>query len=142
PGVRILVEDACRAEGLEPAGWREVPTNVAALGSTSIASMPRISQLLLAPCPHPDAELRAHRARRRAERYGNALYIASLSVRTVTDKALCAATQPAAFYTDLTRPHLAAPSAIFHHRFPTNAAPSWEPAQPFRFLCHNGEINT
>ena len=104
PGARALVEDACRAEGLEPAGWRDVPTNVAALGSTALASMPRIGQLLLAPCPHPDAELRAHRARRRAERYGDALYIASLSFRTVTYKALCAATQLAAFYPDLERP--------------------------------------
>jgi len=142
PGVRILVEDACRAEGLEPVGWRDVPTNVAALGSTSLASMPRISQLLLAPCDEPDAELRAHRARRRAERYGNALYIASLSFRTVTYKALCAATQLAAFYPDLSDPALAVPFAIFHQRFSTNTAPSWERAQPFRFLCHNGEINT
>src|SRR5262249_50735231 len=125
PGVRILVEDACRAEGLEPAGWRDVPTNVAALGSTALASMPRISQLLLAPCDDPDAELRAHRARRRAERYAGALYVASLSFRTVTYKALCAATQLASFYPDLTNPELAVPFAIFHQRFSTNTAPSW-----------------
>ena len=142
PGARALVEDACRAEGLEPAGWRDVPTNVAALGSTSLASMPRIGQLLLAPCPEPDAELRAHRARRRAERYSDALYVASLSYRTVTYKALCAATQLAAFYPDLNDPALAVPFAIFHQRFSTNTEPSWERAQPFRLLCHNGEINT
>src|SRR5262249_14106975 len=93
PGARALAEDACRAEGLEPVGWRDVPTNVAALGSTALASMPRINQLLLAPCSLPDAELRAHRARRRVERYSDALYIASLSFRTVTYKALCAANQ-------------------------------------------------
>ena len=86
--------------------------------------------------------MRAHRARRRAERYGDALYIASLSFRTVTYKALCAATQLAAFYPDLTNPELAVPFAIFHQRFSTNTAPSWERAQPFRLLCHNGEINT
>ena len=131
PGARALVEDACRAEGLEPAGWREVPTNVAALGSTSLASMPRIGQLLLAPCPDPDAELRAHRARRRAERYASALYVASLSFRTVTYKALCAATQLAAFYPDLGNSELAVPFAIFHQRFSTNTEPSWERAQPF-----------
>ncbi len=142
PGARALVEDACRAEGLEPAGWRDVPTNVAALGSTSVASMPRIAQLLLAPSGHPDAELRAHRARRRAERYRDALYVASLSYRTVTYKALCAATQLAAFYPDLNDLSLAVPFAIFHQRFSTNTAPSWERAQPFRMLCHNGEINT
>src|SRR5262249_46171141 len=115
---------------------------VAALGSTSLASMPRISQLLLAPSAHPDAELRAHRARRRAERYRDALYVASLSYRTVTYKALCAATQLAAFYPDLNDLGLAVPFAIFHQRFSTNTAPSWERAQPFRMLCHNGEINT
>ncbi len=142
PGVRSLVEDACRAEGLEPAGWRDVPTTVAALGSTSLASMPRIAQLLLAPSSQPDAEVRAHRARRRAERYGDVLYVASLSFRTVTYKALCAATQLAAFYPDLRDPELAVPFAIFHQRFSTNTAPSWERAQPFRLLCHNGEINT
>jgi glutamate synthase (ferredoxin) len=142
PGARALVEDACRAEGLEPVGWRDVPTNVAALGSTALASMPRINQLLLAPSSEPDAELRAHRARRRAERYGDALYVASLSFRTVTYKALCAAPQLAAFYPDLVDPDLAVPFAIFHQRFSTNTAPSWERAQPFRLLCHNGEINT
>jgi glutamate synthase (ferredoxin) len=142
PGARALVEDACRAEGLEPAGWRDVPTSVAALGSSAVASMPRIAQLLLAPSLHADAELRAHRARRRAERFSDALYVASLSYRTVTYKALCAATQLAAFYPDLRNPELAVPFAIFHQRFSTNTAPSWERAQPFRLLCHNGEINT
>ena len=141
PGARALVEDACRAEGLEPAGWREVPTNVAALGSTSLASMPRIGQLLLAPCPDPDAELRAHRARRRAERYASALYVASLFFQTVTYKALCAATQLAAFYPDLGNSELAVPFAIFHQRSrPTRSRAGNVP--PFRLLCHNGEINT
>jgi len=142
PGARALVEDACRAEGLEPVGWRDVPTNVAALGSTALASMPRVGQLLLAPSSLADAELRAHRARRRAERYGNAIYVASLSFRTVTYKALCAANQLAAFYPDLRNAELAVPFAIFHQRFSTNTEPSWERAQPFRLLCHNGEINT
>ena len=60
----------------------------------------------------------------------------------MTYKALCAATQLAAFYPDLNDPALAVPFAIFHQRFSTNTAPSWERAQPFRLLCHNGEINT
>ena len=90
PWLRGIVEEACRAEGLEPFGWRDVPTDVAALGSTATASMPRIAQLVLAPCAEPDAELRAHRARRRAERV-EGVYVASLSFRTVTYKALCAA---------------------------------------------------
>jgi len=103
PWLRGIVEDACRAEGLEPFGWRDVPHDVAALGSTATASMPRIAQLVLAPCAEPDAELRAHRARRRAERV-DGIYVASLSFRTVTYKALCAATQLASFYPDLADP--------------------------------------
>ncbi|MFN8222900.1 MAG: glutamate synthase large subunit [Gaiellales bacterium] len=141
PWLKNIVEEACRAEGLEPFGWREVPHDVAALGSTATASMPRISQLVLAPCAAPDAELRAHRARRRAESVAG-IYVASLSFRTVTYKALCAATQLASFYPDLAHPDWAVGWAIFHQRFSTNTEPSWERAQPFRLLCHNGEINT
>jgi glutamate synthase domain-containing protein 1 len=141
PWLKSIVEEACRAEGLEPFGWREVPHDVAALGSTATASMPRIAQLVLAPCASPDAELRAHRARRRAEAVSG-IYVASLSFRTVTYKALCAATQLAAFYPDLADPGWEAAWAIFHQRFSTNTEPSWERAQPFRLLCHNGEINT
>ena len=55
PWLRGIVEEACRAEGLEPFGWRDVPLDVAALGSTATASMPRIAQLVLAPCAGPDA---------------------------------------------------------------------------------------
>jgi glutamate synthase (ferredoxin) len=139
--LRNVVEEACRAEGLEPAGWRDVPLDVAALGSTATASMPRIAQLLLAPSPHDDAEVRAYRARRRAESF-EGIYVASLSFRSVTFKALCAATQLAAFYPDLRDPAFTASWAIFHQRFSTNTEPSWERAQPFRLLCHNGEINT
>jgi glutamate synthase (ferredoxin) len=139
--MRATVEDACRAEGLEPAGWRTVPTNTSFLGVTAIASLPRIEQLLLAPSELADAERRAYRARRRAERVAG-VYVASLSFRTVTYKALCAAGQLARFYPDLEEPDLAVPFAIFHQRFSTNTEPSWERAQPFRLVCHNGEINT
>ncbi len=141
PWLRGVVEDACRREGLEPAGWRDVPHDVAALGSTATASLPRIVQLVLAPSDHADAEERAYRARRRAELV-DGVYVASLSFRTVTYKALCAATQLSAFYGDLRDPGLAVSWAIFHQRFSTNTEPSWERAQPFRLLCHNGEINT
>ena len=69
-------------------------------------------------------------------------YVASLSFRTVTYKALCAADQLGAFYPELRQGSLEVPFAIFHQRFSTNTSPSWERAQPFRLLCHNGEINT
>ena len=106
--------------------------------------MPRIEQLvLLQPLGETldEAEARAFRARKRAEAAGGA-YIASLSFRTVTYKALCAADQLAAFYADLRDPELSVPFGIFHQRFSTNTSPTWERAQPFRLLCHNGEINS
>jgi glutamate synthase (ferredoxin) len=141
--ARAAIEEACRSEGLEPGGWREVPVDAAHLGAEARATMPRIEQLAL-PLPtgvsEDEAEWRAYRARRRAEQE-RGLYIASMSYRTVTYKALCAADQLGGFYLDLQRSDLAVAFGIFHQRFSTNTAPSWERAQPFRFLCHNGEIN-
>jgi len=143
-GARDAVERGCREEGLEPLGWREVPVDPTALGPGALASAPRIEQLALRPAEGlgPDElERRAYRARRRAE-LTPGLYVASLSFRTVTYKALCAADQLAAFYADLRDAAVTAAFGIFHHRFSTNTTPSWERAQPFRLLCHNGEINT
>ena len=142
--ARGALERACRTEGIEPLGWREVPVSPEHLGDQARASMPQIEQLALVPpagATEAEAEWRAYRARRRAEREGGS-YIASLSFRTVTYKALCAADELGDFYLDLADPELRVPFGIFHQRFSTNTMPSWERAQPFRFLCHNGEINT
>jgi glutamate synthase domain-containing protein 2/glutamate synthase domain-containing protein 1/glutamate synthase domain-containing protein 3 len=141
--ARAGIEEACAAEGIETAGWRPVPVEEEALGDTARATQPWIEQLVLRRpfgVGGDEAERRAYRARRRADLIPGA-YVASLSFRTVTYKALCAADQLAAFYPDLRDPWLAVPFAIFHQRFSTNTSPSWERAQPFRLLCHNGEIN-
>jgi glutamate synthase domain-containing protein 2/glutamate synthase domain-containing protein 1/glutamate synthase domain-containing protein 3 len=138
------IEEACRSEGIEPGGWRDVPIRPAAIGDGARATMPRIMQLVLRQplgTTLDEAELRAYRARRRCDGIGGA-YVVSLSFRTVTYKALCAADELGAFYPDLMDPAVAAPFAIFHQRFATNTTPSWERTQPFRVLCHNGEINT
>jgi glutamate synthase (ferredoxin) len=143
PGARHVIETACRDEGIEPLGWRAVPTDITALGSEAQESAPTIEQLVLArPAGADDqeAEWAAYRTRRRAERTGSA-YVASLSFKLVTYKALCAADQLGTFYPDLTDAALAVPHGVFHQRFSTNTTPSWERAQPFRMLCHNGEIN-
>ncbi|HYM49159.1 MAG TPA: glutamate synthase large subunit [Candidatus Limnocylindrales bacterium] len=147
--ARRLVEDACRAEGLDLLAWREVPVDSGALGEGARSSAPRIEQALVtsaAPAGAEEEERRCFRARKRAEAAardrGIPLYLASMSFKTVTYKAMCAADQLAAFYADLRDPEFTAPFAIFHQRYSTNTAPSWERAQPFRFLCHNGEINT
>ena len=142
--ARGRIESACEQEGIELAGWRTVPVDPGALGDTARASLPSIEQLvLLRPfgLSADEAEIRAYRARRRATRVPGA-YVASLSFRTVTYKALCAADQLGAFYPELRQGSLEVPFAIFHQRFSTNTSPSWERAQPFRLLCHNGEINT
>jgi len=142
--ARAAIEEACVAEGLGVGGWRSVPTVPAVLGEQARASMPQIEQLvLLQPLgvSLDEAEHRAYRARRRVQQEPGA-YVASLSFRTVTYKALCAADQLEAFYPDLRDPALAVPFGIFHQRFSTNTAPSWERAQPLRLLCHNGEINS
>jgi glutamate synthase domain-containing protein 1 len=144
----VAVERALVAEGLELERWRPVPVDPEALGDQARASMPAIEQAVFrAPgASDEEAERRCLRAGRRAVADGRAagahLYLASCSTRTVTYKALCAADQLAAFYTDLADERLRAPFAIFHQRYSTNTTPSWERAQPFRFLCHNGEINT
>jgi glutamate synthase domain-containing protein 2/glutamate synthase domain-containing protein 1/glutamate synthase domain-containing protein 3 len=142
--ARGAIERACLAEGIEPAGWRAVPVDPSALGERARASMPRIEQLVLRRplgSTADEAELRAYRARKRLAETPGA-YVVSLSFRTVTYKALCAADRLAHFYADLRDPDLAVPFGIFHQRFSTNTAPSWERAQPFRLLCHNGEINS
>ena len=142
-GSLEAIEDACRAEGFDLGGWREVPVSPEALGDEARLSRPAVEQLVLL---RPDGldddalELRAYRARRRTEAVSGA-YVASLSFRTVTYKALCTADHLADFYADLRDPALAAPFGIFHQRFSTNTGPTWERAQPFRLLCHNGEIN-
>ena len=143
-GERAVVEAGCREEGLAVDAWREVPVDPSALGEHARRSLPRILQAVIRPLEALDddeAEWRAFRARKRIELAGGP-YVASLSFRTVTYKALCAADQLAAFYADLRDAAFVAPFGIFHQRFSTNTEPSWERAQPFRLLCHNGEINT
>jgi glutamate synthase domain-containing protein 2/glutamate synthase domain-containing protein 1/glutamate synthase domain-containing protein 3 len=134
------VAEACEAEGIEVVGRREVPVRPDVLGEQAAASLPQIEQLVLRRplnTSSDEAELCAYRARNRA----HGAYVVSLSFRTVTYKALCASDQLASFYPDLEDPALAVPFAVFHQRFSTNTTPSWERAQPFRLLCHNGEIN-
>jgi len=140
---------ACDAEGAQLVGFRAVPTDPQALGEIALAAQPALEQaLLLRPDGLADreAERLAYRIRRRArkgaEAAGTRFYAASCSFLTVTYKAMADADQLGAFYPDLRDPRFVSALAIYHSRFSTNTAPSWERAQPFRTLCHNGEINT
>jgi glutamate synthase (ferredoxin) len=147
--ARGIVAEACARESLEVVGWRIVPTDDGALGDRARAQRPAIEQaIVLRPLGTDidEGERRAFRARRRIQRAAREqdvrLYVASFSFRTITYKGLVAADQLARFYPDLTDSRYAAWFALFHQRFATNTTPTWERAQPFRFLAHNGEINT
>ncbi len=147
--ARRALEDACLHEGIGVAGWRVVPVDDGALGEHARRHAPRIEQAILlrsTSVPVEEAERRAFRVRKRFARTVESraipAYLASIGFRTVTYKALCAAEQLGRFYADVTDPELTAPFAVFHQRYSTNTTPTWNRAQPFRFLCHNGEINT
>jgi len=147
--AEAAVAEACAAQGVELAGWRDVPVDEAHLGAAARVDLPAIRQgLLLRPevMEADEAERRAFRARRRAEAIcreaGVRHYFASWSFATVTYKALVISDRLPAFFPDLASADFVAPLAIFHSRFSTNTSPAWERAQPFRLLCHNGEINT
>ncbi|MEX2254182.1 MAG: glutamate synthase subunit alpha, partial [Acidimicrobiia bacterium] len=147
--ARDAVAAACAVEGIELLAWREVPIDEAHLGEAARDDLPAMLHALLARPADVDAdeaERRALRARRRAEaacrEAGVRHYFASWSFSTVTYKALVISDRLEPFYPDLGDPDVVAPFVVFHSRFSTNTAPAWERAQPFRYLCHNGEINT
>jgi glutamate synthase domain-containing protein 1 len=148
-GHRAVVEKACRTEGIDVLAWRTVPVDPEALGDRAKRSMPLIEQaLILRPVgvTIAEAERRSVRARKHSEKGCRderiKVYFPSFSFLTITYKGLCVAEQIPAFYPDLADEHFTAPFAIFHQRFSTNTTPTWERAQPFRMMCHNGEINT
>jgi glutamate synthase domain-containing protein 2/glutamate synthase domain-containing protein 1/glutamate synthase domain-containing protein 3 len=163
------VEQAARAEDLDVVGWRTPPTDASVLGDLAAGTQPRIVQVVFRPSSSLAAELeridqaaatrpvdptfprdaagdelerRTYRMRRRVEATATETYIVSCSFRTIVHKGLAAADSLAGFYLDLADERFAAHLAIFHQRFSTNTLPTWERAQPFRMLCHNGEINT
>jgi glutamate synthase (NADPH/NADH) large chain/glutamate synthase (ferredoxin) len=145
------VEAVLAGDGIPFLGWRDVPTNPAALGPTALASCPVIRQALVGrPALAADEEAwerSLYLARREIERRAAELalpgfYACSLSCRTVVYKALLTGTQLPAFFTDFRYPEYESAIAVFHQRYSTNTLPSWPLAQPFRLVAHNGEINT
>ena len=148
--AETAVADACAAEGLVLLGWRPVPTDDALLGAAARRGAPAFTQAILAgpsaEADPADLERRCYRARRRAEAACRAAgvrhYFASWSFATVVYKALVMSDGLSGFYPDLGATDFTAPLVVFHSRFSTNTTPAWERAQPFRYLCHNGEINT
>ena len=143
------VASACRDHDVSLIGWREVPTDPEAIGEIALAVQPALVQAVIARPEGVDdieAERAAYRVRRQARKTCEAAdvryYAASCSFLTVTYKAMADADQLDAFYPDLQDERFTSALAIFHSRFSTNTSPTWERAQPFRMMCHNGEINT
>jgi glutamate synthase domain-containing protein 2/glutamate synthase domain-containing protein 1/glutamate synthase domain-containing protein 3 len=145
--ARAAVESAADTERLRVIGWRRVPVNVDALGRKALETMPEIWQFFVEPF-HPARgaarfEWRLALLRKRAESLLPPRgYICSLSSRTIVYKGLLTPWQFPQFYEDLRDSSFATTFAVFHQRYSTNTQPSWHLAQPFRYMAHNGEINT
>ncbi len=144
---RLTIE--LEARDLVVAGWRSVPVEPDACGQRALESLPLIEQVFVnAPLQLPEDELerRLYIARRCARKAlkeeDSTFYVASLSCRVICYKGLVMPHNLPVFYPDLRDERLESSLCVFHQRFSTNTWPEWRLAQPFRYLAHNGEINT
>ena len=158
PAVRRKLEEkfeqVVQSEGQIFLGWRTVPTNSAALGDTALACEPFMRQVFIGRGAGVTDDLtferklyiirkRAYSDIRTSTAAGSELwYIASLSMKTLIYKGMLLTTQLADYFPDLANPAMETALAIVHSRFSTNTFPSWERAHPYRYIAHNGEINT
>ena len=144
-----LVDEVAAAEGLRVLAWREVPVTPELLGRTARSAMPRFRQLFVAPAGATagppvdvlDLDRRAFCLRRQVERR-SAAYFCSLSARTLVYKGMLTTGQLEPFFPDLSDRRFASALGVVHSRFSTNTFPSWPLAHPYRYVAHNGEINT
>ncbi len=143
------VKRIVRHEGLDLLAWRDVPVDPSAIGAAAASVEPRLRQLVVtAPDPVTGElltgmalERAAFCARKRIEREAG-VYVASLSSRTLLYKGMLTTHQLSAYFPDLDDPRYETALALVHSRFSTNTFPSWPLAHPYRFIAHNGEINT
>jgi glutamate synthase (NADPH/NADH) large chain len=144
---RIALEEGCPV-----LWWREVPVNPEHLGELARSTLPEIRQCMLSrgAIPADDFERKLYVVRRRMEKEAaswrdcdaSQFYVTSLSSRTLVYKGMLTGSQLDAFYPDLKHEMFESPFAVVHQRYSTNTLPTWHLAHPFRFLAHNGEINT
>ncbi len=148
-----IIEKIVREEGLTILGWRDTPINGNTIGRLARASQPYIEQIFVRSGPGMDQdalERKLYVIRKRAEsaiaatdlKEKDFFYIPSLSSRTIIYKGLLLAPQITDFYKELLDPELTSALCLVHQRFSTNTFPSWKLAHPYRYICHNGEINT
>jgi len=148
-----VIERIAQEEGLTVIGWRDTPVNGIAIGREARASQPYIEQLFLgrpAGLDEDAFERLLYKVRRRTENEISAseidgkdfFYVPSLSCRTIVYKGLMLAPQIEKFYFELANPLVTSALCVVHQRFSTNTFPSWKLAHPYRYVSHNGEINT
>ena len=153
-----ILERIVKEEGLTVLGWRDTPIQGTAIGRVARASQPYIEQIFVGPgksgpgkgMTTDQLERKLYVVRKRAEsEVANSdmpdrgmFYIPSLSARTIVYKGLLLAPQMANFYSELSDPDVTSAMCLVHQRFSTNTFPTWQLAHPFRFVAHNGEINT
>ena len=149
-----IIEEIVAEEGLSMLGWRDVPVRSEILGKASAACEPCMRQFFVARGNACEAgisferklyivrRLSTHRIRYSGEDEDALFYIGSLSSRTMTYKGMLTTEQLEHYFPDLSDEAMDSALALTHSRFSTNTFPSWPRAQPFRYLCHNGEINT
>jgi glutamate synthase (NADPH/NADH) large chain len=148
-----VLERIIQEEGLSVLGWRDTPVNGEAIGRVARVSQPYIQQIFVARPAEMDEdafERKLYVVRKRAEKEVSEsdiedkefFYIPSLSARTIVYKGLLLAPQIENFYGELSDPDVTSALCLVHQRFSTNTFPSWKLAHPYRYIAHNGEINT
>ena len=147
-----ILTNAIEHYGMKILGWRDVPVDNTCLGEIALASEPSVRQVFIDGCGREDMALerKLYFARKRAEKlvsgqYGEEaadFYVTSMSSRTICYKGMFMAWQLPAYFPDLNDERVVSSLAIVHQRYSTNTFPSWQLAQPFRNIAHNGEINT
>ena len=143
-GYQESIEKIAKEEGLKVLGWRDVPINSKTLGKTAISVMPEFKQIFISGGKNENdlvLERMAFCLRKRVE-HTLPIYISSLSSRTIVYKGMLTTGQLEEFFPDLSNSLVESPMALVHSRFSTNTFPSWPLAHPYRFIAHNGEINT
>jgi glutamate synthase (ferredoxin) len=149
-----VLESELKKQGLKVLGWRKVPVNHEVVGKIASQTEPKIMQIFVSK---GDKSISDHQfnnklfcARKISEHtilssklsQSSYFYLPSLSTRTVIYKGLLIPEDIKGYYTDLSDPKVITRLALVHQRFSTNTFPTWDLAQPFRYMCHNGEINT
>jgi glutamate synthase (ferredoxin) len=147
-------ENELKIQGLEILGWRGVPVDASFLGTIALETEPTIKQIFVGKSSSDQTEfdfnLKLFIARKKAEHqiYGSKIsesarfYLPSLSTKIIIYKGLLMPGDIKGYYKDLNDPSFVTRLALVHQRFSTNTFPTWDLAQPFRYMCHNGEINT